>query len=59
MLVERIPTCHFCVRAVLRFIFIYIYCVCELHHVHSQIVEKLMAVDSLADIIIFESLSFP
>ena len=45
-----------CARFFLRFIFIS--CVCELHHLDSQIVEKLMAVDGLADIIIVESCRF-
>ena len=31
---------------------------CELHHLDSQIVEKLMAVDGLDDIIIVESCRF-
>ena len=33
-------------------------CVCELHHLDSQIVEKLMTVDGLDDIIIVESCRF-
>ena len=59
--VNWITTCHYCVC--MRFVcFIFVSCVCArvLHHVHSQIVEKLMAVDSLADMIIAQSyMAFP
>ena len=51
-----------CVRFVSFMIYMCFLCVFArvLHHVRSQIVEKLMAVDSLADIIIAQSyMAFP